>query len=213
MYVPPHFEETDPAAVQDIITSCPLATLVAQTASGLVANHIPVIADGPAALIGHVAAANDLHRMLTDQTEILLVFKGQDSYVSPNWYPTKPRHHRHVPTWNYQVVHIHGRIVFVRDEKSKRAIVGRLTKHFETETNGEKAWKMADAPADFMADMLQNIVAFRIQIDLVSAKTKLSQNRELEDYDNVTREFESRGLIRLSSRMRALRSGQKPDAE
>ena len=66
MYVPPHFEETDPAAVQDIITSCPLATLVAQTASGLVANHIPVIADGPAALIGHVAAANDLHRMLTD---------------------------------------------------------------------------------------------------------------------------------------------------
>ena len=97
---------------------------------------------------------------------------------------------------------MHGRIFFQHDDKSKRAIVGHLTKHFETATNGDKAWKMADAPADFMLDMVQNIVGFQINIDTVQAKSKFDQNREMEDYDNVAHELEAKGLNRLASRMR-----------
>ena len=212
MYMPSHFEEGEVAVIRGIIADNPLATLVAHTDEGLVANHLPVLFDPSArdhsgsmetsVLIGHVATANDLHRMLADGAKVLLIFHGEDTYVSPNWYPTKPRHHRHVPTWNYQVVHVHGRIFFQHDDKSKRAIVGHLTKHFETATNGDKAWKMADAPADFMRDMVQNIVGFQINIDTVQAKSKLSQNREMEDYDNVANELEAKGLNRLASRMR-----------
>ena len=58
MYLPHHFEDTDPQAVRDIIKSCPLATLVISASTGLVVNNIPVIADGAHAMIGHVAAAN-----------------------------------------------------------------------------------------------------------------------------------------------------------
>ena len=204
MYLPHHFEDTDPQAVRDIIESCPLATLVVSASTGLVANHIPVIADGAHAMIGHVAAANDLHRTVDDGAPVLLIFSGEDSYISPNWYPTKPQHHQHVPTWNYQVVHIHGRITFTRDDKAKRAIVGRMTKQFETAMNGSKAWKMADAPPDYMTAMIENIVGFTIDIDRVLAKSKLSQNRELEDFSNVTSELEARALKGLSSRMRKL---------
>ena len=85
MYLPPHFEEMDPQAVQDIIESCPLATLVVSASTGIVANHIPVIADGAQAMIGHVAAANDLHRIVDDGTPVLLIFSGEDSYIPPNW--------------------------------------------------------------------------------------------------------------------------------
>ncbi len=33
---------------------------------------------------------------------MMAIFRGESSYVSSNWYPTKKAHHRHVPTWNYE---------------------------------------------------------------------------------------------------------------
>jgi transcriptional regulator len=52
-----------------------------------------------------VALANDMHRLVSDGQEVLVIFRGEDGYVSPNFYPSKAEHHRHVPTWNHQVVH------------------------------------------------------------------------------------------------------------
>lgn len=202
MYLPDHFVETDPSAVAGLIAAFPLATIVAQTAQGLIANHIPVMAEGDTALIGHVALNNDMHRLIPDHSEVLAIFRGQDGYVSPNLYPTKPAHHRHVPTWNYQVVHVAGRISFQHDDKVKRAIVGRLTKDHEARMNGDAAWRMADAPRDYMETMLAAIVAFRIEITGIAAKSKLSQNREAVDHAGVVASFEARGLDAMAARMR-----------
>jgi transcriptional regulator len=202
MYLPDHFVETDPSAVAGLIAAFPLAAIVAQTAQGLIANHIPVMAEGDTALIGHIALNNDMHRLIPDHTEVLAIFRGQDGYVSPNLYPTKPAHHRHVPTWNYQVVHVVGRISFQHDDKVKRAIVGRLTKDHEARMNGDAAWRMADAPRDYMETMLAAIVAFRIEITGIAAKSKLSQNREAVDHAGVVASFEARGLDAMAARMR-----------
>jgi transcriptional regulator len=202
MYLPDHFVETDPSAVAGLIAAFPLAAIVAQTAQGLIANHIPVMAEGDTALIGHIALNNDMHRLIPDHTEVLAIFRGQDGYVSPNLYPTKPAHHCHVPTWNYQVVHVAGRISFQHDDKVKRAIVGRLTKDHEARMNGDAAWRMADAPRDYMETMLAAIVAFRIEITGIAAKSKLSQNREAVDHAGVVASFEARGLDAMAARMR-----------
>ena len=202
MYLPDHFVETDPSAVAGLIAAFPLAAIVAQSAQGLIANHIPVMAEGDTALIGHIALNNDMHRLIPDHTEVLAIFRGQDGYVSPNLYPTKPAHHRHVPTWNYQVVHVAGRISFQHDDKVKRAIVGRLTKDHEARMNGDAAWRMADAPRDYMETMLAAIVAFRIEITGIAAKSKLSQNREAVDHAGVVASFEARGLDAMAARMR-----------
>jgi transcriptional regulator len=109
------------------------------------------------------------------------------------------------------VVHVHGRITFTHADKAKRAIVGRMTKHFETAVNGSKAWKMADAPSDYIAAMVDMIVGFKIDIERVSAKTKLSQNRELEDFSNVASELEARGYASMSSRMQQLQTRRNSD--
>ncbi len=202
MYLPEHFRETDPAEVVDLIATYPLATIVAQTDQGLVANHIPVMAEGETALIGHVALNNDMHRIMPDGTPVLAIFRGQDGYVSPNLYPTKAAHHRHVPTWNYQVVHVAGRISFQHDDKAKRAVVGRLTRDHERAMNGDAGWRMADAPRDYMDGMLAAIVAFRIEITGITAKAKLSQNREAVDHAGVAESFEARGLDAMAARMR-----------
>jgi transcriptional regulator len=182
MYIPPHFQEIDAGEIRAVIETAPLACIVAQTTEGLVANHIPMLSGPDGALIGHVALANDIHRLVADGQEVLAIFRAADAYVSPNFYPTKPEHHRHVPTWNYQVVHAYGTIAFRHDEQAKRAAVGLLTRTHERRLNGGAAWRMADAPADYMAQMLAAIVAFRIDVTRVLAKSKLSQNREERDY-------------------------------
>lgn len=203
MYLPEHFVEADPAAVAELITKHPLAAIVAQTSEGLVANHIPVMRDGEAALIGHIALANDMHRVIPEDTPVLAIFRAQDTYISPNLYPSKAVHHRHVPTWNYQVVHVAGQISFQHDTKTKRAVVGRLTRDHEARVNGDAAWRMADAPRDYMEAMLDGIVAFRIAITGVIAKAKISQNRTAEDHAEVVRDVESRGLDDMAARMRS----------
>jgi transcriptional regulator len=182
MYIPPHFHEIDPDEIRAVIEAAPLACIVAQTTEGLVANHIPMLSAPDGTLIGHVALANDMHRLVADGQEVLAIFRAGDAYVSPNFYPSKPEHHRHVPTWNYQVVHVHGAITFQHDEHAKRAAVGLLTRTHERRLNGSNAWRMADAPMDYMTQMLANIVAFRIDVKRVLAKSKLSQNREERDY-------------------------------
>lgn len=202
MYMPEHFRETHPDEVAGLIEAFPLAAIVAQTPAGLVANHLPVMREGDAALVGHVALNNDMHRIIPDGTPVLAIFRGQDGYVSPNLYPTKQDHHRHVPTWNYQVVHVAGAITFQHDDKAKRAVVGRLTRDHETRMNGDAAWRMADAPRDYMEGMLAAIVAFRIDITGIAAKAKLSQNREAVDHAGVVSSFAARGLDVMAARMR-----------
>lgn len=184
MYSPAHFTETDPAVIDGVIADHPLATLIAQTGAGLVANHIPLLRDGDT-LIGHVALANDLHCDLPDNSAVLAVFGGMEAYVSPNWYPSKAETHRAVPTWNYRVVHVHGRIAWSHAARDKRRAVHLLTAMMEGRVNGAQGWKMGDAPADYMVGMIDAIVAFRVEIDRMQAKSKLSQNRSNADRAGV----------------------------
>ena len=90
-----------------------------------------------------------------------------------------------MPTWNYQVVHFHGKIEFTNDVKFLRSVVCQLTSLFEKRTNGDMAWKMRDAPRDFLDEQLAAIVGFRITVSRCVAKSKISQNRSPEDIKSV----------------------------
>lgn len=204
MYLPEHFKEIDPEEIAAVIAAAPLGCVVANTVEGLIANHMPILVDKRGELVGHIALANDMHRLIAEGQEVLVIFRGVDGYVSPNFYPSKAEHHKQVPTWNYQVVHVHGTISFQHDEISKRAAVGLLTREHERRINGEKAWRMADAPADYMTDMLGKIVAFRIAVTRTIAKSKLSQNRDVRDFEGAVDGLKSSGQEALAARMAEL---------
>lgn len=201
MYIPSHFEEISSAEIASVVAAFPLACIVAQTSEGLIANHLPLLAGADGTLIGHAALANDMHRLIGDGQEVLAIFRGEDAYVSPNFYPSKPEHHRHVPTWNYQVVHIYGAITFQHDERTKRAAVGLLTKLHERRVNGDNAWRMADAPGDYIEQMLASIVAFRLTVTRTLAKSKLSQNRDDRDYQGAIAGLRASGQESIADRM------------
>jgi transcriptional regulator len=109
----------------------------------------------------------------------LVIFQGTSGYISPTFYPAKQETHRQVPTYNYLVVHAHGRIAIRDDEAFVRGVVARLTRKMEA---GEAVpWKMGDAPPDFIQTMLQAVVGLEIEVTRLVGKAKLSQDETAAD--------------------------------
>ncbi|MGS1125432.1 FMN-binding negative transcriptional regulator [Rhodanobacter sp. UC4437_H4] len=171
MYTPKHFVENRIEALHGLIRAYPFATLVTRAADGLTANHLPFELVGEV-LHGHVARGNELARL--DGAEVLLVFQGPDGYISPNWYPSKHETGREVPTWNYAVVHVHGRLRVIDDAAWLRRLLETLTDHHEA--GQPQPWKISDAPDDHIETSLRAIVGLEVSIDRIEGKFKLSQN-------------------------------------
>ncbi|WP_213779225.1 FMN-binding negative transcriptional regulator [Caballeronia sp. dw_276] len=183
MYLPAHFAETRVDELHRLMNEYPLAALVTNGPDGLDANHVPFELDASVGSQGvlraHVARANPVWKEVADGAEVLVIFRGPEHYISPNWYPSKHEAHRQVPTWNYQVVHAHGKITIRDDEKFLRGLVGRLTRVHEA--GEEKPWKMGDSARDYIDSMLQAIVGIEIEITRLVGKSKLGQNKERRD--------------------------------
>lgn len=183
MYLPDHFRQDDTEAMRRLIEEQPLGTLITVRDGEPVANHIPFLleprAPGPDVLIAHVARSNDVWHEGDDPHHALVVFHGVDAYISPTWYPTKAETHRVVPTWNYAVVHVHGRLVIHDDAHWVRAAIGKLTRTMERDQ--DRPWNMGQAPRSFLAEQVSNIVGIEIRIDRMVGKWKMSQNRETGD--------------------------------
>ncbi|MCU0805618.1 MAG: FMN-binding negative transcriptional regulator [Burkholderiales bacterium] len=206
MYVPPHFAEERPDALRRLIEHNPLGALVANGPNGLDANHVPFEFDAASGergtLRAHVARANPVWQEARDADEVLVIFRAAGAYISPNWYPSKHELHKQVPTWNYQVVHVHGRIRIRDDEKYVRGVVARLTRTHEGRTNAAGAWRMADAPADYIDAMLKLIVGIEVEITRIVGKSKLSQNKEERDRLGAAEALAQRGEQTLADAMR-----------
>lgn len=201
MFLPDLFQERDLDEIKQMVERYPLATCVVNNGTDFEINHLPMMWRGDK-LIGHIAKENTLHKNVQNGCKAVFIFTSEDSYISPNWYPTKAKHHKHVPTWNYQAVHMHGALFFSYDTKDKMAAVGQLTKHHETQLNGDKAWKMRDAPKDYMKTMLDGIVAIEFQVQRLEAKSKISQNRQKEDYMSVMAKMGEQHKHALQRRMK-----------
>lgn len=198
LYVPPHFKVDDPAELLAFIERYAFGTLVSSAASGLHVSHIPFAAqkdaDGRLRLQGHVARGNEQWKSLEEASHVLAIFQGPHAYVSPGWYQQHPS----VPTWNYAVVHAHGKARLM-DEAELHDLVIRLSNTYEA--GRPKPWRAADLPAAYVSGMLANIVGFEIEVERLEGKFKLSQNRPAETarvIDSLEREGEAAlaGLMR-----------------
>jgi transcriptional regulator len=187
MYAPSHFDESRTAVLHDFVAQHPLAVVVAATANGVQANHVPLmlepVDDGAGTLKGHIARPNSMWNDVPSGSEVLAIFQGPSQYISPNWYPSKPEHGRVVPTWNYAVVHARGTVTWNHDKVWLRALVETLTDRHER--GHASPWHVSDAPEEFIQQMLAAIVGLEIAITSMTGKWKLSQNRNPADRAGV----------------------------
>ncbi len=184
MYQPPHFREDDPAVQHALIRAHPLGLLVTAGASGLEANHIPFVFDTSAGLLqGHVARPNTQWQSFDAATEALVVFQGAEAYITPSWYASKAETGKVVPTWNYAVVQVHGRLRAIEDHGWLRTQIEALTR--SQEDRRDHGWHVSDAPAAYIDAQIRGIVGIEIAITRIEGKWKVSQNRPESDRAGV----------------------------
>ncbi len=205
MYVPAHFDVPQTETMHALIASHPFGTLFTHGKSGMDANHVPFELEPGHGELGllraHVARANPVWQDVASGDEVLVVFRAGDAYISPNWYPSKHEAHKLVPTWNYQVVHAHGRITIRDDERYVRGVVARLTRTHEA--TQPRPWKMSDAPAEHVDMLLKAIVGIEIEITRLQGKSKLSQNREVRDMQGAGNALMEQGSTQIAEAMLA----------
>jgi transcriptional regulator len=189
MYTPSAFAETDLAALDALALAHPFATLITLADGEPFVSHLPLLyrRDGDAVTIrGHWARANPQWRHGGDAT---LILHGPSAYVSPSWYPDKEAAAR-VPTWNYAVAHLHGRLEVFEDDAGLAGIVSDLSDHFEA-TVGQH-WRFEPDRDDHRAQ-LRGIVGFRFVPSRIELKFKLNQNHPAANVDAVASELARRG--------------------
>lgn len=184
-YNPPHDRITDAEPLLDFASQHPLAHVVSVRDGVPDSDLIPLLAMpsdvSPTgyALIGHIARANPLADGVLDGSNVLASFGPADHYISPTWYPSKAEHHRTVPTWNYLIVHAWGSLVLHDDPKWVRHVVARLTSVMEKPM--PNPWRMGQAPADYLDEMLSKIVGIEIPITRLEGRFKVSAARSEAD--------------------------------
>ena len=182
MYRPTAFAEDRLDVLHDFIRANPLGNVITGGPGGLLANLIPVSlhdAGEKGMLRLHLAKANPQVASLESRQEVLVTFGGAQAYVTPSWYPTKQRHGKVVPTWNYAVVQVYGTPQVIDDAAWLRAQIDDLT--VAAEADQAHPWQVGDAPEEFIHNLLKAIVGIEIPIDRIEGKFKVSHDAILRN--------------------------------
>lgn len=186
MYISKLYREEDREKILEFLKQNEFATLVTYDGEKPTASHLlmEVVEDGEQLFVnGHMSKANPLWKTFEQTPEVLVIFQGPHTYISPTWY-----NHVNVPTWNYQAVHVYGSPRIVTDHAEAYNLLSKLIKRHEAENQ----YKLETLPQDFVAKEMKGIVAFQIEVTRLEANYKLSQNRNDEDYHNIVSRLEER---------------------
>jgi transcriptional regulator len=171
MYIPRQFSLSDEETAA-ALAHAEFANLVTHDQSGFIVTPLPLIYDGRS-VIGHVSRANP--HWHADGRESVAIFSGPHGYISPSLYATKAETGKVVPTWNYEVLNVHGRLVAHDDADWVLNLVTMLTNRHEQRR--AQPWHVTDAPESYTRAQLRAIVGVELVIAKVEGKTKMSQNQ------------------------------------
>jgi transcriptional regulator len=189
MYSNPLYQEKDLDKMQGFIQQNGFGILINCSSQFPMATHIPIElkkkVDGKLVLIGHLSKANKQWKLFEEFPKVLVVFHGAHSYVSSSWYKDP-----NVPTWNYKAVHVYGSLRIISEEELYQSL-SDLVKHYES--NVEHPMSVETMPQEMLRKEMKGVVGFEIAIENIEGVTKLSQNRNAEDYQKIIEELEKTG--------------------
>jgi len=186
MYIPKLYCEEDRRKILEFLRQNEFATLVTYDGERPTAGHLlmEVVEDGEKLFVnGHMSRVNPLWKTFEKTPEVLVIFQGPHTYISPTWY-----NHVNVPTWNYQAVHIYGKPRIVSDQEEIYELLSRLVSRNESDSS----YRLETLSQDFVMKEIKGIVAFQVEVTRIEANYKLSQNRNNEDYHNIVTHLNER---------------------
>ncbi|WP_439873720.1 FMN-binding negative transcriptional regulator [Bacillus mycoides] len=186
MYIPKHFTIQDEETKYEMIEQNSFATLFSQHNGAPYATHLPLLLNRETlTLSGHFARPNEQWKDSENQ-QVLAIFQGPHSYISPSWYETN----KAVPTWNYVAVHVYGELEIVKDEQELIDSLQDLVHKYE---NPKSTYSLNDVDPNYMEGLSRGIIGFKIKINKIEGKAKLSQNHSVERRELVVEELEKVG--------------------
>ncbi|KXN98973.1 transcriptional regulator [Aequorivita aquimaris] len=181
MYPPPHHQSHDIEKMISVLKHFPLGMLVTAKDGEPFVTHIPFIYNETSKkLVAHLDRSNPQMVTLKDCTEVTVVFKGPDTYISPSIYKTAQ-----LPTWNYIIVHVTGRLQLINEPEAIKQTMVDMTEFLEGEA--QRFILKKDDPR--MERLIDYIQAFEIEITNWEGKFKLSQDKIPQDFENAKEEL------------------------
>jgi transcriptional regulator len=202
MFVPRLYRPEDSAWVDEIVDAHPLALLITSGSDCPAATHCPVIADpngqrpvaAGGSLLGHLNRQNPMWETIRHGSHGLVIFQGPGAYVSPTHYGDGPA----APTWNFVAVHVQGTISPILDSQETLAVIEATVDRLEAEHGA--GWDRSGS-ADYFAELLPGVGAFRFTVQDLDAMFKLSQEKRPEIRERVSRAMAATGPIALAQWM------------
>ena len=179
MYLPEYFEIKDKNKISNFINANNFADLVTNRGGTIISNKVPFLFDeGENMLYGHFSRANTQLIDLEKNENVLVIFSGAHSYISPRWYVSNNM----VPTWNFQTVQVRGKSSIISNSKLI-SMLDKLSNFHESDS--EKPWSIDEVDSKKLDYMLKAIVGFKIEMSEVKFKSKMSQNRGEADRNSL----------------------------
>lgn len=183
MYIPEHFTMKEVTAAYNVIQENSFATLFSIHQGMPFATHLPLMLNKEKTyLYGHFARPNPQWKDIRNQT-VLAVFHGPHCYISPSWYETN----KAVPTWNYVTVHVYGEVELIEDEQELMSSLNDMVLKYEAP---DSSYRLQDVDAEFLVGMNKGVQGFKIKIDRIEGKAKVSQNHSLHRQELIIKQLE-----------------------
>jgi len=179
MYIPEAFKINDRDRITDFMEKQGFADLITYHNQSLCSNKVPLMLDKDKnVLYGHFGRSNPQLLDIEKSRDVLVIFSGPHSYISPRWYASENM----VPTWNFQTLQVKGTASLVDDNCLIEILEKLSTLH---ESNQPNPWTMRELAPEKLDIMLKMIVGFKIDIHEINFKEKMSQNREIHDQQSL----------------------------
>jgi transcriptional regulator len=183
----PQYMLKDEDEIKRLIRENPWATIVSNTAKGLVASHYPVMLEedqSGISLVSHVGRPDERAHEL-GLHEVLVIIAGAHGYISPGWYEDS----EFVPTWNHATAHLYGTPEILSDDENFE-VLGKLVDYFEHRLPNPVSLQIDEEAARHIAT---GTVGIRVPITRFDARLKLSQNKPPEVVERIINALEADG--------------------
>ena len=187
MTYPPQWRSvSDSALAIQLMSAHPFAHLITSH-SGLRSTRIPFVADlegeQPVRLRGHINGQNPQAQGL-DGSDVLVVFSGYSTYVSPHWRVDQSRG----GTYDYEQVSVRGKARVIEGIEPFCRLIDDLSSLIEpqyAEVGDYPVWQTSMAAPGYIERLVPHITQFEIEIEEIEVVSKLHQQFPEDDRRSV----------------------------
>ena len=187
MYIPSYYKQENKDTLLNYMREFPFGILVTSDETKPWATHIPFVVEdenNSIVLYTHISAVNPQNKQLLN-SKVLAIFREPHAYISPSLY----NHSKNVPTWNYVAVHAYGKVELIEGKDELIRLQEKMINMLEP----SYLEQFRNLDEKYLDDLLKGITGFKIVIDELYGKEKLSQNKTDEEIERIGKTLSESG--------------------